>query len=109
VRVVNTGDGPGISVVLRDDLSPYSAFGLDTYGPGLPFSFTDSFPASGLTPGTPEYTSDKGATWSYLPVSGGGGAPAGYDGDVTGFRLPMTGTMNANGANFTIRYTVRVK
>jgi uncharacterized repeat protein (TIGR01451 family) len=109
VRVVNTGDGPGISVVLRDDLSPYSAFGLDTYGPGLPFSFTDSSPASGLTPGTPEYTSDKGATWLYTPTSGGGGAPAGYDGNVTGFRLPMTGTMNANGANFTIRYTVRVK
>ena len=33
----------------------------------------------------------------------------GYDGNVTNWSIPMNGTMNASGANFTINYKVRVK
>ena len=64
---------------------------------------------TGLILGTPVYSNNNGTTWVYTPVSGGGGAPAGYDGNVTNWQIPMTGTMNANGANFTINYKVRVK
>jgi uncharacterized repeat protein (TIGR01451 family) len=108
VQIVNSGTGPGTSVVLRDDLSPYAAFSLNTYGVGIPFSFTDSSPASGLSLGVPEYSNNNGSTWLYSPVSGGGGAPAGHDGNVTNWRIPMTGAIRLGG-NFTLNYQVIVK
>ena len=105
VQIVNTGAGVGTEVVLTDDLSPYGAFYL---GAGTPFSITDSSPASGVSLGTPQYSNNKGATWLYAPVSGGGGAPAGYDGTVTNWRVPMIGSIRAGG-NFLLRYRVVVK
>jgi uncharacterized repeat protein (TIGR01451 family) len=103
VLVTNTGQGAATDVVLNDSLSPYVSWGI------AGFTFTNGSPSSGLAIGTPEYSRTNGATWSYTPVTEGGGAPAGYDGNVTNWRIPMTGAMNANGANFTITYTVRVK
>ena len=92
-----------------DSWSPYVQWGLNSYGAGVAFQFTDGSPASGLSLGTPVYSNNNGTTWVYTPVSGGGGAPAGYDGNVTNWQIPMTGMMNANGANFTINYKVSVK
>ncbi len=109
VLVTNTGLGRSANVVLTDSLSPYIYWGIDSYGTGAPFHFADGTPVSGLTPGSPVYSSDHGATWTYVPVSGGGGAPTGYDGNVTNWKIPMTGTMNANGASFTISYKTMVK
>jgi len=106
VQIVNTGVGNGTNVVLTDALSPYSSFGLDTYGAGIPFSFTDA--ASGLTFGTPQYSNNNGSSWAYTPTSGIGGAPAGYDGTVTNWRIPMNGNI-VPGGNFTINYQVIVK
>jgi uncharacterized repeat protein (TIGR01451 family) len=107
--VTNTGIGTATIVVISDTLSPYAWWGVNSYGAGIAFQFTNGSPTSGLTLGTPVYSNDGGTTWVYTPVSGGGGAPAGYDGNVTNFSIPMTGTMNASGANFTINYQVRVK
>jgi uncharacterized repeat protein (TIGR01451 family) len=107
--ITNTGTGTATSVVVTDSLSPYVQWGLNSYGAGVAFQFVDGTPASGLTLGAPVYSNNNGTTWVYTPVSGGGGAPAGYDGNVTNWQTPMTGTMNANGANFTINYKVRVK
>jgi uncharacterized repeat protein (TIGR01451 family) len=107
--VTNTGVGTATVVVISDTLSPYAWWGVNSYGAGIAFQFTNGSPTSGLTLGTPVYSNDGGTTWVYTPVSGGGGAPAGYDGNVTNFSIPMTGTMNASGANFTINYQVRVK
>jgi hypothetical protein len=74
------------------------------------FTFTDGAPlSSGLTLGTPDFSNTNGTIWGYSPVTGGGGAPAGYDGTVTNWKIPMNGTMNANGANFTLTYKVWVK
>jgi uncharacterized repeat protein (TIGR01451 family) len=109
VLVTNTGPGPATNVVVEDSLSPYIQGGLDSYGAGVAFQFVNGTPSSGLTLGTPVYSNDNGSTWAYPPVSGGGGAPATFDGNITNWRVPMTGTMNANGANFTINYKVRVK
>lgn len=106
VQITNSGSGIGTNVVLRDDLSPYGAFRLDSYGPGTPFSFSDS--ASGLSLGTPEYSINNGTTWLYSPVSGGGGAPAGYDGNVTNWRIPMIGTI-VPGGSFSLNYQIIVK
>lgn len=99
----NTGTGTATNVVVTDSFSPYTYFGLNT------FTFTNGTPASGLTLGTPVYSSNNGTSWTYTPTSGGGGAPSGYDANVTNWQIPMTGTMNANGANFTITYTVQVR
>ena len=103
VLVTNSGTGVATGVVAQDQMSPYVSWGVGS------FTFTNGTPSSGLTMGTPAYSSDHGTTWLYSPVSGGGGALAGYDSNVTNWRIPMTGTMNANGANFTINYQIQVK
>ena len=105
ILLTNSGTGPASSVSIDDDLGSYIQWGLNSY-PGGAFSLTEGSPASGLTLGTPTYYSGASV---YTPVSGGGGAPAGYDGNVTRFVLPLTGTMNSGGANCTINYKVRVK
>jgi uncharacterized repeat protein (TIGR01451 family) len=111
VLVTNSGAGGAVSVVAQDQLSPYVSWGINSYGTGVPFQVIDAASPnqSGLTLGTPVYSNNNGTTWTYAPVSGGGGAPAGYDSNVTNWRIPMPGTMNTNGANFTINYQVRVK
>ncbi|GFE57585.1 DUF11 domain-containing protein [Geobacter sp. AOG1] len=105
----NSGLGIATSVVLSDAMSPYIAWGVNSFGANVPFQMIDGSPAAGLTLGTPVYSNDNGATWTYVPSSGAGGAPVGYDGNVTNWRIPMTGTMNGNGANFTLQYKVMVK
>ena len=109
ITIKNTGAATATSVVIDDVLSPYIQWGLNSYGAGVAFQFVDGTPASGLILGTPVYSNNSGSTWVYTPVSGGGGAPAGYDGTVTNWRIPMSGTINANKASFTINYKVRVK
>jgi uncharacterized repeat protein (TIGR01451 family) len=106
--VQNSGPGDATAVVLSDPISRYLAWGVDAYGPGVAFQFTDGSPASGLTPGTPAYSADGGTTWTFVPASGGGGAPAGFDARVTNWRLPMTGTMPAGG-QFTLTFQAVVR
>ena len=108
VQVFNTGAAAAINVVLEDDISEFSAWGLDSYGAGQAFQFIEGAPPSGLGLGTPVYSNNDGASYVYPPVSGGGGASPGYDGNVTNWRLPMTGSMNAN-SSFTLQYQVEVK
>ena len=96
VQATNTGPGAASSVVLSDRMDRYTSFSLNAFGAGVPFQFTDGVPSSGLSLGTPVYSSDGGATYTYTPISGGGGAPAGYDANVTNWRIPMSGTMPAN-------------
>lgn len=105
VEMVNTGAGIANSIVLTDNLSPYAALYL---GAGTPFTFADSVPASGLSLGAPQYSDNNGASWGYAPASGAGGAPAGYDGTVTNWRIPMTGSVRPGGS-FRLNYQVKVK
>lgn len=66
-------------------------------------------PAS-ITAISVEYSDDGGATWTYAPVSGGGGAPAGYDANVTQVRWLFTGDLLAGGASTTgVGFTVRIQ
>jgi hypothetical protein len=63
-----------------------------------------------LSLGPPVYSDNDGATYGYGPlVSGGSGAPAGHDGSVTHWQLPINGKLNGNGAGFSMRYQVIVK
>ena len=108
VQMKNTGTGPAYTVILTDSLGNYNALAISAYS-GSPFSFTDGSPVSGLTLGTPQYSSNGGNTYTYTLVSGAGGAPAGYDGLVTNWKIIMNGTMNGNGGNFTLNYKSIVK
>jgi uncharacterized repeat protein (TIGR01451 family) len=104
VQAKNTGVGTANTVTLTDAIGNYIAVPVTSS-----FTFTDGSPASGLTLGTPAYSNNSGSTWTYTPVSGGGGAPANYDGTVTNWKIIMNGTMNGNGGNFTVNYNFKVK
>jgi uncharacterized repeat protein (TIGR01451 family) len=58
-----------------------------------------------------EYSNDGGSTWTYTPVSGGGGAPAGYDRAVTNVRWVFAGSLSYIGPNNTgsVSLTVRIR
>ncbi len=111
VRITNTGAGAGWNVLLNDEMSPYSYFCVNC-GTSGPFSANDSTPPSGLTipipAGKPEYYDSSTSTWSNVTPSGGVGAPAGYNANITKWRIPMTGTIRAGGS-FSLNYKVMVK
>lgn len=65
---------------------------------------------AGITGITVEFSNDNGATWVYGPVSGGGGAPVGYDANVTNVRWLFTGDLTAGSASATgLGFTVRIQ
>jgi uncharacterized repeat protein (TIGR01451 family) len=108
IVITNTGGTSAYNVVVKDALSPFSMLGINTYGASIPFQLTDGSPASGVTLGTISYSNDNGATYTYVPVSGGGGAPAGYDANVTNWQIQMSGTMNPSSSNFSIHYQAKL-
>lgn len=108
VTALNSGPGVANNVVIEDHMSPFTSWSLDAYGAGQSFQTVDSAPASGLTLAAPVYSNDHGTTWTYTPISTGGGAPTGYDATVTNWRITMNGTMRVNGS-ITLTYQVQVK
>ena len=108
VQVVNTGTGEAVNIELDDAMSPYTALRIAYDGSAtLPFDLVSG--PTGLTLGTPVY-SDDGATYGYGPlVSEGGEAPAGYDANVSHWRLPINGSLAGSGEGFVMRYQVIVK
>lgn len=108
IQVSNMGTGPATNVVVDDVFRDNLSLGVDTYGAGQPFEFVDGAPPSGLSLQPPEFSSDNGATYTYSLVDGAGGASAGFDATVTGFRIPFSGSMPPGGS-FTLRYEMRVE
>ena len=104
VQVKNDGVGPANTVTLTDSIGSYNALPVASS-----FIFSQGTPTSGLTLGTPTYSNDNGATYTYTLVSGAGGAPTGYDGVVTDWKIIMNNNMNGSGGNFTINYNTIVK
>lgn len=107
IAFANTGGQPAGNFQLTDP-DPTSGLRLD--------SFTDfKLGSAQLTPGTTgltatvEYSNDNGATWTFSPTSGGGGALAGYDNRVTHLRWRFTGNLsqstpnNAGSVSFIVR------
>lgn len=107
IQVSNAGTGDATGVEVSDALPRFLSVGTDTFGPGQAIEFVDGSPVSGLTPQAPQFSDDNGVTYVYAPVSGGGGAPAGFDRNVTNFRLPLTGNMPPGGS-FTLNYDAMV-
>ena len=104
IVTTNTGPGDAILVSVTNNISDFMSLRLNTYGADTPLICTAGCPASGLTLGTPVFSNDDATTFTYTPVSGGGGASANYDANVTHWRVPMTGTMSGNGISFTLRF-----
>ena len=108
VQVSNMGAGNAIDLVVRDDTSPFTCFKLDHYGAGLHVLFSDGSPTSSLSLAGMQFSADGGGSYLYLPTSGAGGGPAGYDCTITNVRLTFTGSMPPGG-NFSLYYVQRIR
>lgn len=100
INFINSGAGSASAFVITDPIPANTDFKIG--------SATTSLGTTGLTP-TISYSNDGGASWTYTPISGGGGAPAGYDRNVThvrwsfGSSLSQTSPNNAGSVNVTAR------
>ncbi|WP_111657811.1 DUF11 domain-containing protein [Isoalcanivorax indicus] len=93
----NDGAGDATQVVLEERLDRYVSLNLNGFGAAQPFEFTQGTVPSGLSPGQISYSSNQGISFDYVPMSGAGGAPAGFDSQVTHFRIEFNGAMPPQG------------
>lgn len=96
----NVGTGDLSAIVVFDAIPAWTQYRV---GSAVSGTF-----APGITAITIEFSDDNGATWAYVPVSGGGGAPANFDANVTNVRWTLTGTLaggdgTADGVGFIVR------
>ncbi len=100
VAFTNSGGSPAVSVTINDAIPANTDFKVG--------SETHNLGTTGLTVAV-TYSNDGGTTYTYAPVSNGGGAPAGYDRNVTNIRWTFTGTLspslpsNTGSVSFTSR------
>jgi hypothetical protein len=100
INFSNGGGGLAYAFAITDPIPANTDFKLG--------SMTTSLGTTGLTP-TLAYSNDHGVSWTYTPVSAGGGAPAGYDRTVTDVRwsfgasLGQTLPDNAGSVSLTTR------
>lgn len=106
VAFVNAGGSPANAFVLTDP-NPATVLRINDYTDFKVGSVTTAL--GSLTSATVAYSNDGGATWTYTPTSGAGGAPAGFDRNVTHLRWTFTGTLsqtapnNAGNVSFSVR------
>lgn len=96
----NVGLADLTAVIIYDPIPTFTQYRVGSESVGVA--------PAGITAVTPEFSNDGGTTWTYVPVSGGGGAPANFDANVTNVRFVMTGTIaagqgSATGVSFTVR------
>lgn len=89
ITLTNTGTENAVNVVHVDSLPAQIGFQVGSVSTTLP---------GGIT-GTVEYSSDGGTTWTYVPVSAGCSAPAGYDYCVRAIRLSLDNPLSSVGPN----------
>jgi uncharacterized repeat protein (TIGR01451 family) len=86
----NTGTAVASSLVVTDPIPANTDFKVG--------SVTNNLGTTGLTVAV-EYSNNGGGTYAYTPASGGGGAPAGYDRNVTNIRWTFTGNLSQTSPN----------
>ena len=91
ITFTNGGGSAALSLSLTDPIPTNTDFKLN--------SVTQALGTTGLSGVTVSYSKDGGTTWTYTPVSGGGGAPAGYDRNVTKIRWAFTGNLSQTSPN----------
>jgi hypothetical protein len=88
----NGGGGSAFGFVITDPIPANTDFKLG--------SATTTLGTTGLT-ATITYSNNGGAAWTYAPLSAGGGAPAGYDRNVTNVRWSFGSTLSQTSPNNT--------
>ncbi|HEV7893544.1 MAG TPA: hypothetical protein VGP08_23220 [Pyrinomonadaceae bacterium] len=103
----NTGGFPASAFILTDP-DPATVLKINDYMDFKVGSVANTLGTTGLTV-VVAYSNNGGATWTYTPASGAGGAPAGYDRNVTHIRWSFAGSLshispnNAGSVSFTAR------
>ncbi|MEQ1642209.1 MAG: hypothetical protein ABL959_02040 [Pyrinomonadaceae bacterium] len=90
VQFSNSGGKAAQSFVVTDPVPPNTDFKLGSASAALG--------STGLTL-TVMYSNDNGTTYTYTPVSAGGGAPAGYDRNVSSVRWVFSGNLGQTSPN----------
>jgi fibronectin-binding autotransporter adhesin len=90
ITFTNTQCCAAQSLVIKDPIPANTDFKVG--------SETHNLGTTGLTV-VVDYSNDNESTWTYTPVSGGGGAPAGYDRSVTNIRWTFSGNLSQSPPN----------
>jgi uncharacterized repeat protein (TIGR01451 family) len=96
----NVGSADLAAIVIYDAIPAWTQYRVGSASQGTL--------APGITAIAISFSNDGGATWAYVPASGGGGAPANFDANVTNVRWTLTGTLGAgsgtvDGVSFIVR------
>src|SRR5712691_7213822 len=86
----NTGGSAASNMVITDPVPANTDFKIG--------SVTNTLGTTGLSV-VISYSNDGGATWTYTPVSGGGGAPTNYDRVITHIRWSLGGNLSQTAPN----------
>jgi len=98
----NTGGYLATNFVITDQMPANTDFKVG--------SVANSLGTTGLAVAV-SYSNDGGATWAYAPASGGGGALAGYDRNVTHVRWAFAGNLSQTSPNNagSVAFTTRIR
>ena len=112
VLYTNSGTAPAQNFIIIDP-NPANVDPLERVFRSVDFkvgSMTSAPGTSGLVASF-SYSNNGGTTWTYTPVSGGGGAPAGYDRNVTNIRWSFAGNLSQTSPNNTgsVGFTARIR
>jgi uncharacterized repeat protein (TIGR01451 family) len=109
ISFTNTGGTLARNLVIIDP-DPATTLSLSTNTYFKVGSATSSIASTGLTLQV-FYSNNNGSTYTYTPVSGAGGAPAGYDATVTHIRFQFTGNLNTGSTvnSGSVSFKVRIK
>lgn len=102
ITFTNSGTAAAQTFVITDPIPNNTDFKLG--------SVTNNLGTTGLTV-VVAYSNNGGSTYVYTPVSGGGGAPAGYDRNVTNIRWTFSGNLSQTAPNNTgsVSFTARIR
>lgn len=102
IGFTNSGAAVARSLVIRDPIPSFTDFKIG--------SVTSTLGTTGLTVAI-AYSNNGGTTYVYTPVSGGGGASAGYDRNVTNIRWTFTNNLSQTSPNNTasVGFTVKIR
>jgi uncharacterized repeat protein (TIGR01451 family) len=102
IAFTNGGTAAASSLVVADPIPANTDFKVG--------SVSNSLGTTGLTV-VVAYSNNGGSTYAYTPASGGGGAPAGYDRNVTNVRWTFSGNLSQTSPNNTgsVSFTARIR
>jgi uncharacterized repeat protein (TIGR01451 family) len=102
IAFTNSGAALASSLVILDPIPANTDFKVG--------SVTTNLGTTGLTV-VVEYSNNNGSTYVYTPASGGGGAPAGYDRNVTNIRWTFAGSLSplAPNNNGSVTFVSRIR